>query len=182
MRQVWVGFLVLMLGGAIAACNTSTVGAPGANPVETPVAQAPASPAVTPSPSPSIELGTFGFDEIYEIGAAGCGMTLWTTEEAVKPAGDRQFLLLSGMEENSTLMKIDGEIVRFQRTDSSGEAFYGQFASQTFRNEEEALTLQVDVTLGERGEIESVAIPEGTVRLEALSGTVEVPVVGDAGC
>lgn len=180
MKYLWTGLIVLVMGGAIAACggpandsSTSTT---------EPVAQAPASPVASPSPTPSVELGTFAFDEIYDIGAAGCGMTLWTAEENAKPPAERQFLLLSGLDDNSTLMKINGQVVRFQRIASSGEPFYGQFTSQTFRNEEQSMTITVDVTVGQKGEIESVAIPSGTLGIEAPDGRMEIPVIGDAGC
>jgi hypothetical protein len=191
MKYVWMGLMVLMLGTGLVACGGATSETPETNASNpSPVAQAPASPsapssAANPSASSadaSIKLGTFAFDEIYEIGAAGCGMTLWTREENAKPAGDRSFLLLSGLEADSMLMKINGETVRFRRTAASGDDFYGQFTSQTFSNEEKGVTVKVDVTLGERGEIESIGIPSGSVQVQMGSGTVEVPVVGDAGC
>lgn len=191
MKYIWIGLMVLMLGTGLVACGGATSETPEANTSnESPVAQAPASPSASsstanpsaPSADASIKLGTFAFDEIYEIGAAGCGMTLWTSEENSKPAGDRHFLLLSGLDEDSMLMKINGETVRFRRTAASGDSFYGQFTSQTFGNEEKGITVNVDVTPGQRGETESVAIPSGTIKVEQGGNTVEVPVVGDAGC
>lgn len=178
--------MVLMLGTGLVACGGATSETPETNASNpSPVAQAPASPSASSSaanPATSIQLGTFAFDEIYEIGAAGCGMTLWSSEENAKPAGDRNFLLLSGLEADSMLMKINGETVRFRRTAASGDDFYGQFTSQTFSNEEKGITVNVDVTLGQRGEIESVGIPSGTIKVDQGGNNVEVPVVGDAGC
>ncbi|MBD1911515.1 MULTISPECIES: hypothetical protein [unclassified Leptolyngbya] len=186
MRYVWVGLMVLMLGSGLAACGRSTSETPDvSNRDASPIAQAPASPAspsVTPSTATSIKLGSFSFNEIYEIGAAGCGMTLWTNEENAKPSGDRRFTLLSGLDENSTLMKINDEVVRFRRTEASGDTFYGQFTSQTFSNEEKGITVHVDVTQGQPGEIESLSIPSGTIKVELNGESVEVPVIGDAGC
>lgn len=177
MKPVWMGLLPLALSSMMVACGGSTPEVPEASPSATAVPVAPASPA----PS-AIQLGGFTVDEIYEIGAAGCGMTLWTAEENSKPPADRSFTLVSGLEDDTTLMKINGETVRFQRTAASGDPFYGQFTSQTFVNEPQGTTVQVDVKLGEPGEIESVAIPSGTIQVEKNGETLEVPVMGDAGC
>jgi len=185
MKKQWMGLVGLVLVVAIAACGGPAPEAPevsGGNESSESVTQVPASPSAPSPTASSLDLGTFAFDEIYEIGAAGCGLTLWTPEENAKPAAERGILLLNGLDEESMLMKINGEIIRFQRIAASGDPFYGQFTSQTFRNEAEGIQVQVDVTLGQQGEIESVAIPSGTIRIEADGETQEIPVVGDAGC
>ncbi len=136
----------------------------------------------SPEQEQAIALGDFGFDDIDKLGAAGCGMTLWRPEEAAKGGGDRRFILLNGLEADSMLMKLNGEVVRFRRTAASGNEFYGQQTSQTFVSQDGNTTVQVNVTLGQAGEIESVAIQDGTLRVERGRASVEVPVLGDAGC
>jgi hypothetical protein len=79
-------------------------------------------------------------------------------------------------------MKINGEFVKFKRTEATGEDFYRQKTSQTFVSENGETEVKVDVKLGEKGEIESVGISQGTLQIEQAGETVEIPVVGDAGC
>ncbi|MFQ3627037.1 MAG: hypothetical protein SNJ81_05635 [Cyanobacteriota bacterium] len=79
-------------------------------------------------------------------------------------------------------MLIDGKRLEFSRVDGSGQDFYGQKTTQTFRSAEGTITASVMVTLGEQGDIENVAIADGTIQIERAGATVEVPVVGDAGC
>jgi hypothetical protein len=116
-------------------------------------------------------------DELFEMGSGGCGMTLW--EPGAEP--QEGFLLFNDIEGNM-LMRVDGELTRFTRTDASGEEFYGQHTSQTFVSEDGNTTVTLEVTKGERGEIESFAIPEGAMQVEHNDQTVIMPVVGDAGC
>lgn len=177
MKPFLMGLLPVLLGSMMVACGGLVPDAPEASPSTTTVPVAPASPSVA-----ALKLGSFTIDEIYDIGAAGCGMTLWTAEENQKPPADRTFTLLSGLEEDTTLMKINGEIIGFHRTAASGDSFYGQFTSQTFVNEEHGISVQVDVELGKQGEIESVSIPAGTIGVEMDGENLEIPVIGDAGC
>jgi hypothetical protein len=194
-RLIWSLTTLIAVVGLSACTPRSTQLSPSSPPATT--SPAPISPATTPAPSQtppvdavgaspaqeqSIALGDFGFDEIDQLGAAGCGMTLWRPEEAAKGGGDRRFILLNGLEANSMLMKLDGEVVRFRRTAASGDEFYGQQTLQTFVSQDGNTTVKVTVTLGQPGEIESVAIQDGTLRVEQGSATVELPVVGDAGC
>ncbi len=79
-------------------------------------------------------------------------------------------------------MVFDNGLTMLTRTAASGEEFYGQQTSQTFETEDGAIDVDVDVMLGEPGKIESVAISEGTVTVEAEGQTKELSVVGDAGC
>lgn len=188
----WVSMALggVVLSGAIAACgvpNTPTTEAPSSpTPAPTttveespdPVAQAPTD---TVSPASSLEIGEFSLQEIYDLNAGGCGMSLWRAEDT-RPPGERGFVFINGIEENSMLMKINGDVMRFERTASSGEEFYGQYTSQTFFHGGTEATVNVDVSLGERGEIESVAISEGTIQLDMDGMMEEMAVVGDAGC
>ena len=211
MKHIWVRWLPVILGSvvvgrAIAACgglgrNTPEAIAPSASPTEepavvtedspspeaepsaeTPPGEVVQAPADAPALQSNLEIGQFTLQEIYDIGAAGCGMTLWNAADNSQPPGERSFLLINGLEENSMLMKIDGSVVRFQRTDFEGEAFYGQYLSQTFENSEQGIQVSADVVLGEQGEIESVSISEGMLRIEMNGAEQEFAVVGDAGC
>ncbi|GAB4234955.1 MAG: hypothetical protein Kow00121_62600 [Elainellaceae cyanobacterium] len=114
-------------------------------------------------------------------------MTLWQQEAGLRPEGYLFFNRLPQSErEQSAIAKINGEFVRFQRIAASGQEFYGQQTSQTFISENasgnRAVQLQVNVTLGQPGEIESVAIDQGTIQVEQNGQTITVPVRGDAGC
>lgn len=130
----------------------------------------------------TLEVNAFTVDELFAQGGGGCGMTLWRQSDAPPREG---FLFFNGLPQPSgdgfTLMKINGEFVRFQRTEAAGEEFYGQQTSQTFISQEDDIQLQVDTTLGQPGEIESVAV-EGTLQLRQNGDTLAIPVQGDAGC
>ena len=193
-RLIWL-FTILAAVAGLSACATKsiqldpsplTATTPAAStPATTPPADSPASPSAlgaSPDQTQAIAIGDFGFDDIEKLGAAGCGMTLWRPEAAAQGAGDRRFILLNGLEADSMLMKLNGEVVRFRRTAASGNEFYGQQTSQTFVSPDGNTTVQANVTLGQTGEIESVAIQNGTLRVEQGSASVEVPVLGDAGC
>ncbi|WP_156119876.1 hypothetical protein [Leptolyngbya sp. KIOST-1] len=155
--------------------------------------------AVSPSPAPeptqagdtvsdegpqatAPEVESFTVDELFAQGGGGCGMTLWERTGGPPEGG---FVFFNGLPQPSgdgfTLMKLDGEFVRFRRTEATGPEFYGQQTSQTFVSQDDTLQLQVETTLGEPGEIESVAV-EGTLQLEQNGDTLEIPVEGDAGC
>lgn len=134
-----------------------------------------------PSPSALI-IGDFTIDELFAAGGGGCGMTLWTPERVNMPPGDRRFVFFNGISDDSMLMNLDGNLVRFNRSDASGAEFYGQRTSQTFVSRDRRLVVTVDVELGDPGEIESVGIRAGTIRVEQDGAVVEIPVIGDAGC
>lgn len=197
-KLVWLITILIIVGGLSACAPESTQISPASSTATTPTATtspATTSPATTPSASPpvsavgasqpqaqAIAIGNFGFGDIDKLGAAGCGMTLWQPAESAKSGGDRRFILLNGLEVDSMLMKLNGNVVRFRRTAASGNDFYGQKTSQTFVSQDGKTTVRVNVTLGKKGEIESVEIKDGTLRVEQGSAVVEVPVVGDAGC
>lgn len=110
-------------------------------------------------------------------------MSLWKPEDGSRPQGMLFFNRLHQQENDQfTLMKINGQFVRFQRTAASGQAFYGQKTAQTFVSQDGTLQLQVDVTLGQPGEIESIAIDQGTLRIQQNEQVLTLPVKGDAGC
>ncbi len=189
-RLVWLITILTVVGGLSACAPESTQSRPTASPATTPAATTPtvASPSppsavgASPPQEQAIAIGDFGFEDIDKLGAAGCGMTLWHPEEAAKGGGDRRFILLNGLEADSMLMRLNGDVVRFRRTAASGDDFYGQKTSQTFVSQDGTTTVRVNVALGKKGEIESVEIKDGTLRVEQESGAVELPVIGDAGC
>ena len=185
-RLVWLITILTVVGGLSACAPESTQSRPTIPPAAIPTVVASPSPPSAVGASPpqeqAIAIGDFGFDDIEKLGAAGCGMTLWRPEAAAQGAGDRRFILLNGLEADSMLMKLNGEVVRFRRTAASGNEFYGQQTSQTFVSPDGNTTVQANVTLGQTGEIESVAIQGGTLRVGRGSASVEVPVLGDAGC
>ncbi len=128
----------------------------------------------TPTP-PSPSIGEFS---LAENNLYGCGMALWKPDRA-----DRErYVFFNGIDDGSMRMLIDGKLLEFKRVDGSGQDFYGQKTTQTFRSNDGTITVSATVTLGEQGEIESVAIADGTIQVERDGATVEVPVVGDAGC
>lgn len=180
---------------AIAACGPTNVPSGEGTPSPTPIPEvtADASPVATPpiaqAPSDTdtqatIDIGGFTLDEIYDLGAAGCGMTLWRTAAQDAAPGERTFILVNGMEENSMLMKLNDEVMRFRRTEHSGEEFFGQYPEQTFANETRGVQVQVSVDAGSReaSEGEVITISSGTVTVTMGGEVVDIPVVGDVGC
>ncbi|MGB3199405.1 MAG: hypothetical protein WBA99_00795 [Nodosilinea sp.] len=130
----------------------------------------------------TLEVDSFTGDELFAQGGGGCGMTLWPQSEESPPERLVFFNGLAQPPDNGfTLMKINGEFVRFRRTTAAGEAFYGQQTAQTFASQDNNIQLQVDTTLGEPGEIESIAV-EGTLQIQQNGATLTMPVQGDAGC
>jgi hypothetical protein len=128
-----------------------------------------------PTASPAaIEVGEF---PIAQAGS-GCGMTLWKPER--KPQDDR-FILVSTLK-GTMQMQLDGQMIQFDRIQSSGQAFYGQQTSQAYRSVDGSTIVNVEVTPGEKGEIESVAIPTGTIRISKNGREMAIAVQGDAGC
>ena len=129
------------------------------------------------------DIGTFAFDE---IDLAGCGMSLWA------PGGDPRadgVYLFNGIEspdgapEGTMRMKIDGDIVKFQRTETAGDEFYGQFTQQTFESLDGDLSAEVGTEVVSEGPDPEVMGVEGTITVidsDGQEATVEA--VGDAGC
>lgn len=154
-QRLTVAIVSLVLAG----CGSA--GEIGANP-EAPTATAP----------------TIGEFSLAENNLYGCGMALWKPDRADR----EQYVFFNGIDDGSMRMLIDGELVEFSRVDGSGQDFYGQKTTQTFRSADGAITVSVTVTLGQQGEIESVAIADGTIQVERDGATAEVAVVGDAGC
>ena len=132
---------------------------------------------VTPQGFP-FAVSTFTSTELIDANAGGCGMSLWRAGESPVSEG---ILFFSGVEETA-LMMFDDELQQLNRTEASGEAFYGQQNQQTFATIDGEAIVRVSVTLGELGEIESVGISDGTIAVEAQGIATEIPVVGDAGC
>lgn len=127
----------------------------------------------------SIKVGTFTTDELFEAGGGGCGMTLWKPETNPQKEGS---LFFHGLEDAMSFMVFDSKMTKLNRTNSRGENFYGQQTEQTFITEDQKITVQVKITPGAEGEIESVNIPSGTITVITEGKTQELPVVGDAGC
>lgn len=141
-----------------------------------PIAPSPQSgTAASSSNVVAIEVDEFTFEE---ISGGGCGMTLWQVDRTNR---DR-YLFFNGLDENSMEMKLDDEVVQFRRIAASGSEFYGQQTIQTFVSEDGSTQVTAEVELGEPGEIESVAIKAGTLRINRGEEAIELPVVGDAGC
>lgn len=145
------------------------------------------SPTLEPSTSAtqSPQAATFTVDEftvdeftLDEITGQGCGMALWHPNRQTR---DR-FLFFSGLDTASMEMKLDGEIVQFRRTAARGTEFYGQKTFQAFISEDGDTKVSVEVELGRPGEIESVAIDAGILRVKQGEAAIELSVVGDAGC
>ena len=139
------------------------------------------SPATSTTPA-ALDIGFFTTDELFTQGGGGCGMTLWKQEDGLRPPG-YLFYTRSAQRpgDEFTMMKLNGEFVRFRRTAATGQEFYGQQTSQAFVSQDETTQLQVEVTLGQPGEIESVAVT-GNLEVQHNGHTVDIPVRGDAGC
>ncbi|MBE9159847.1 hypothetical protein IQ265_23870 [Nodosilinea sp. LEGE 06152] len=174
----------LLFAGLVACTPTAERVEDGTADSRSPTPESPATDtSVAPAPQTNtLEVNAFTLDELFAQDGGGCGMTLWQQSEGSPPEG---FLFFNGLAQppNSsfTLMKINGEFVRFRRTAAAGEEFYGQQTSQTFVSQNDDIQLQVDTTLGQPGEIESVAV-EGTLQLQQNGNTLAIPVQGDAGC
>jgi hypothetical protein len=144
----------------------------------------PSSPVMSdPIADPTLPvIERFTLDELFAQDGGGCGMTLWHQDDSLRSPG---YLFFNGLAQPSAeavaLMKLDGEFIRFRRIAASGDEFYGQQTLQIFASPDNAIKLQVNVTLGDLGETESVSV-EGTLQLQQNGGMTEIPVLGDAGC
>ncbi|MBD2115008.1 MULTISPECIES: hypothetical protein [Cyanophyceae] len=146
--------------------------------------QATSSPLLNePTSNPALPvIDRFTLDELFAQDGGGCGMTLWHRDDGLR---SQEYLFFNGLAQPSAdavaLMKLNGEFIRFRRIAASGDEFYGQQTLQTFASPDDAIKLQVNVALGEPGEIESVSV-EGTLQLQQNGEMMEIPVLGDAGC
>ena len=134
-----------------------------------------------------IEMGTFTTDELFAAGGGGCpkgyryayGMSLWQPDTNPQQEG---FLFFKGLEDTPAFMIFDGKITNLARTNASGDKFYGQQTEQVFTTEDKAIAVKVNVDLGTEGEIESVVILSGEIKVGTQGKTEKLYVVGDAGC
>ncbi|WP_416668278.1 hypothetical protein [Egbenema bharatensis] len=129
------------------------------------------------------EIGTFTFDE---IDIRGCGMTLRAAGSDPWTDGVYLFNGLespNGTAEATLRMKIDGDIVQFQRTSGEGEEYYGQFDRQTFASLEEGLIAEVNSEVTSRPENSEVWGVKGTITVINAEGQeTSVEAIGDVGC
>lgn len=165
----------------VVGCNASQPPIPSPE-----VTASPTAPAIQPTTGPAPKIGTLTLDE---IDLRGCGMALY--EEGANPSQGGIYLF-SGLVEpsapaqpgGSMRMKLDGEIVKFTRTATSGEEIPGgQFTLQTFTSEAGNTTATVETAPAIAGsDPEANQIPEATITVirDGQESTVEA--VGDAGC
>ncbi|MBD2108179.1 hypothetical protein [Nodosilinea sp. FACHB-13] len=165
--------LLLLLTPVVLACTPVGTRPPDTSP---PVLSDP-----TSNPALSV-IDQFTLDELFAQDGGGCGMTLWHRDDGLR---SQEYLFFNGLAQPPAdavaLMKLNGEFIRFRRIAASGNKFYGQQTLQNFASPDDTIKLQVNVTLGEPGEIESVAV-EGTLQLQQNGEMTEIPVLGDAGC
>ncbi|MGB3614854.1 MAG: hypothetical protein WBA10_13760 [Elainellaceae cyanobacterium] len=159
--------------------STSSSGAVNTDlPPEDPQIDSAPKPSTAESYTTTPPIGSFSTDELFAAGGGGCGMSLWRAD--ANPLEDG-YIFFNGLDA-AAIMQLDGEMVTLSRDKVTGEEFYGQYLSQTFVAPDDALSATVNVVLGEPGEIESVAIPAGTLLLQSGGDVTEISVVGDAGC
>lgn len=183
--RIVIGTILL---GMLLACDSPSTPKAEQPPetVATAAPPPPPSPIVSASPTPAApettvaqpNVGSFSTDELFAQGGGGCGMTLWQPELVQQG----QYLLFHGMDDAPMWMRIDDQMVQLQRTAATGEAFYGQKTTQSFATTDGRVQVDVNVTLGEPGEIESVSIPAATVDVKQGAKTVAIKAIGDAGC
>ena len=136
------------------------------------------SPSASANPGTIAQVEPFTLDELFEQGAGGCGMNLLQPDAAPGEG----FLFTNGIDNTPALMKMDGQWVWLNRTETSGEEFYGQQTSQTFVSVDGQVTVQLDVSLGEIGEIESVEFADVQFNVIQNNQSIDVPAIGGAGC
>ena len=124
------------------------------------------------------QVEAFTLDELFEQGGGGCGMSL--LQPNAQPG--EGCLFTNGIDNPPALMKLNGQWVRLTRTEASGEEFYGQQTSQTFVSEDGAVTIEIDVSLGAVGEIESVEFADVQFKVIQDNQLIEVVATGGAGC
>ncbi|CAN1208812.1 hypothetical protein TUMEXPCC7403_01225 [Tumidithrix helvetica PCC 7403] len=144
----------------------------------------------TPTPVFALppEIGEFTLDQLFASGGGGCGMTLWKPNLTPRNSDRRNYIFFNGLNQDNNskrpmLMMLDGQIAKFRRIKARGSDFYGQKTFQTFQSLDGKIIVEVEVTLGKLGEIESVAIDKGVIRVKKIGEpAIVIPVVGDAGC
>lgn len=159
----WMAWAALLIVG----CQ-----ADGSPPAEPPV-------AVT---LPTVD--TFTFDE---MNLRGCGLTLRAPGAESHIDG---LYLFSGLPDDpdavngSMFMKLDGNMVGFVRTETSGDALIGgQFISQTFVSQDGGTTVTVDITqIAPQIDLEVLEIDAATILLGQEGETLTLEAVGDTGC
>ena len=141
----------------------------------------------TPNPPVAVVLPTVDPLTFDDLDIAGCGLTLIAPGTNAYTDG---LYLFSGLpseteaETGSMRMKLDGEVVNFVRTETSGEALIGgQFTSQTFVSQDGRTTVVVNITQTTAPpDPEVLAIDAATIDLEQDGETMTLDVVGDTGC
>ncbi|HEY9881700.1 MAG TPA: hypothetical protein V6D29_24830 [Leptolyngbyaceae cyanobacterium] len=162
------------------SCNSNS----SQEPVAAPPSPTPTATSAAADPLPQVDSLTFG-----EIDLSGCGMTLYASGS--NPLKDG-FYLFSGFvdpevppkADGSMRMKLNGEIVNFTRTATSGEAIPGgQFTFQTFVSEDNRTTVTVETSPAvSSGEPEANGLPEATITVTRDGQETTVDAVGDTGC
>jgi hypothetical protein len=167
--------LAVLATVAFMGCNGNQTTAPILDAVPTPGAA-----------SPAPEIGTFTFEEIDLL---GCGMTLWQEGTDFRADG---IYLFSGWVDPETpprpdgfmRMRLDGEIVRFIRTETAGEAIPGgQYLVQRFVSEDGDITVAVEVGSVDSGiEPESNPIPDAAITVTRAGQETTLKTIGNTGC
>jgi hypothetical protein len=161
---------------ALVACNAGNTPPDATEQPETD----PAPPEEAGGSAP--EIGTMTFDE---LDIAGCGMSLWAP--GTDPRADGIYLFNSvelpdGAADGTMRMKLNSDVVKFQRTAGEGEEYYGQFNSQTFESLEGDWSADVTTEVTSEGPDPEVMGVEGTITVTGNGQEVTVEAVGDAGC
>jgi hypothetical protein len=133
--------------------------------------------------SPTVEGGgpvvnDITVEEVRASGTGGCGMTLRRAEGS----GSGQFVFFHGIATDSGRMRLDGLMLRFWKESGSGEPFFGQEPSQRFRTPEGRITVEVEVSPGDKNDRGVIPIESGTIRVKKDGRETVISVTGDAGC
>lgn len=169
----FIAIVCCVLG--LMACNASdpSVNSPTPEPAKTPMTTTGSAP----------QISTFNFDE---IDIRGCGMTLRAPVSNPRTDGVYLFNGLqspNGSSKATMRMKVDGQIMPFQRTDGKGEEYYGQFNRQIFTSTDGSLTVKVNSEVTSKPENSEVLGVKGTITVINANGQeTSVEVIGDAGC
>ena len=170
-KQILIASLLAM---GLGACNAEVISPNSSESGEAP----------TPEPMGAVpEIGTLTFDE---LDLSGCGMSLWAP--GTDPRADGIYLFNGieppdGSTEGTMRMKIDGSIVKFQRTEGEGDEYYGQFNRQTFESLAGDLSAEVGTEVTAEGPDPEVMSVEGTITIVGSDGQeTTVEAIGDAGC
>jgi hypothetical protein len=166
-----IGFCAM----GLVACNANAPSVDSSAPAET--------GDVVETTGSAPEIGTFLFDE---IDVRGCGMTLRAPGSDPRADGVYLFNVMEsppGTPEATLRMRINGNIVSFQRTEGAGEEYYGQFDQQAFTSVDGDLTAEVNSEVTSRPENSEVFGVKGTITVIGPDGqTTSVEAIGDVGC